>query len=284
MYSLGATFYRILAGRSPFEGRDVASIVRKVARDEPTPITALAPGLPPHVAGLVRAMMRRDPGERLSSATEVLRRMSRLEKPVEARTDRREAFRRARQAERVRTRIVAALFLAALAAGAWFGRGRLAELWEQATGDSADPGSREPDDDTAAKAAPGPGPANPRAGPWQIAKEKFDELRKREEALAPPSEANAEEWRALASDYARIAKVFDPRVRAVGARPLAGQGDSGSPRGHGTDGGAGARLGRRLDRTRARRQRDGRRDDARRWIGRRSGRRRRGSLRHRPCR
>jgi serine/threonine protein kinase len=71
-YSLGATFYRILAGRNPFQGEQVQDIIRQQIQDDPTPLRELAPEVPAAVAGVIHRLMKKNPDERYASAAELV--------------------------------------------------------------------------------------------------------------------------------------------------------------------------------------------------------------------
>lgn len=68
LYALGATAYRLLSGKTPFEGETTKAILRSVVLDEPPPLAALVDGLPEEVAGLVHALIAKDPADRPQSA------------------------------------------------------------------------------------------------------------------------------------------------------------------------------------------------------------------------
>ena len=72
LYSLGATFYRLLAGRRPFEAKTVNQVIHKLLREEPTPLDEVAPGCPPKLRRIVQRLMARDPAARYQSAAELL--------------------------------------------------------------------------------------------------------------------------------------------------------------------------------------------------------------------
>ncbi len=72
IYSLGASFYRILTGRTPFSGTDVREIVQHQIQDDPEPLRTVEPSVPAALAGIVERMMRKDPAERFPSAAALL--------------------------------------------------------------------------------------------------------------------------------------------------------------------------------------------------------------------
>ncbi|MEE2940470.1 MAG: FHA domain-containing serine/threonine-protein kinase, partial [Planctomycetota bacterium] len=73
LYSLGATAYRMISGRTPHEGTDPRSILRSVLNDEPPRLGELVQGLPGEVDELVHGMLAKDPTARTASAGLVMR-------------------------------------------------------------------------------------------------------------------------------------------------------------------------------------------------------------------
>ncbi len=71
VYSLGATLYRILAGRSAFPGRSPLEIILKSLREEPPALRTIAPWVSPRVAQLVTRCMARQPGDRFQHPAEL---------------------------------------------------------------------------------------------------------------------------------------------------------------------------------------------------------------------
>ena len=78
LYSLGATAYRLLTGRTPFEGATASEIVRARFTQEPVPPSRHVPGIPPALEALVLQLMQRDPKRRPASAANLLRDVDRL--------------------------------------------------------------------------------------------------------------------------------------------------------------------------------------------------------------
>jgi serine/threonine protein kinase len=71
IYSLGATFYHLLTGKLPFDGRSAMEVIMKHLRFAPTPPRELAPGLSEQVSNLVLRMMAKNPHERFESYDEL---------------------------------------------------------------------------------------------------------------------------------------------------------------------------------------------------------------------
>jgi hypothetical protein len=68
LYSLGCTFYYLLAGRPPFPGGTVADKLRAHARQRPRPVRELRPDVPPAVAAVVDRLLAKRPADRYPSA------------------------------------------------------------------------------------------------------------------------------------------------------------------------------------------------------------------------
>ncbi|MCU0727420.1 MAG: serine/threonine-protein kinase [Planctomycetes bacterium] len=72
LYSLGATAYRLLSGRTPFEGANVREIIQQQISAEPPPLRKLAPDTPEELAATVARLMRKNADERYASAADLL--------------------------------------------------------------------------------------------------------------------------------------------------------------------------------------------------------------------
>ena len=82
IYSLGATFYALLAGRAPHEGSNYAELLARVAHEDPVPLRKLIPALDREATLICENAMRWDPKRRYGSAAE-------LADDIERRLDRR---------------------------------------------------------------------------------------------------------------------------------------------------------------------------------------------------
>lgn len=79
IYSLGASFYHMLTGETPFKGENAREIMQKHLHDEPAPVEELCPGLPAGYAAVIRKMMARKPADRYADVSEVIGDLERLE-------------------------------------------------------------------------------------------------------------------------------------------------------------------------------------------------------------
>jgi len=68
LYSLGATFFHVLAGRPPFEGQDFSEIVIKQVHEAPPALADVAPQLDPRLCQIIDRLLGKDPAERYPSA------------------------------------------------------------------------------------------------------------------------------------------------------------------------------------------------------------------------
>jgi len=78
LYSLGATAYRLLSGRTPFEGASTREILRALQTEEPRPLHELVPDLSPELEAVVRRLMEKDPAARFPTAETLRRECERL--------------------------------------------------------------------------------------------------------------------------------------------------------------------------------------------------------------
>jgi eukaryotic-like serine/threonine-protein kinase len=82
LYSLGVTFYHMLAGTPPFRAETAIALALKHVRDEPVSLTVHRPDLPPELVALVMKLMAKDPADRYPSAAELLRDISKVKVAV----------------------------------------------------------------------------------------------------------------------------------------------------------------------------------------------------------
>ena len=78
IYSLGVTFYYLLAGRAPYSGETPVQIALQHLKSEPPSLAAQRPDLPPEVCGLVHRMMAKEAAQRPQGASDVVDDLRRL--------------------------------------------------------------------------------------------------------------------------------------------------------------------------------------------------------------
>jgi len=72
LYSLGATFFRVLAGRAPFPGKDSREMLRRQASGPAPSLAEVAPHLDRRLARIIDRLLAADPADRYPSAQAVL--------------------------------------------------------------------------------------------------------------------------------------------------------------------------------------------------------------------
>lgn len=73
LYSLGASFYRILTGVNPYPGKTVKEIILQRLKQPPRPIREIDPEVPEDFARIIEKLMQRDPAARYQSAEDLVR-------------------------------------------------------------------------------------------------------------------------------------------------------------------------------------------------------------------
>ena len=72
MYSFGATLYQLFSGHAPFVHDDPLVVCEMQQENQPPPLIAVNPDLPPAISMLVDKLMEKDPGKRPDSWNAVL--------------------------------------------------------------------------------------------------------------------------------------------------------------------------------------------------------------------
>ena len=75
LYSLGCTFYHLLAGRPPFTGATLIELLLAHQQEPPVPIQQLRPDVPDNLSRIVMRMMEKDPAKRFQKPAEVVQQM-----------------------------------------------------------------------------------------------------------------------------------------------------------------------------------------------------------------
>jgi hypothetical protein len=68
VYALGAILYELVTGRPPFKGAGLMETIRQVLQDPVPPPTAIRPGVPPDLEGLILQALAKDKSRRLPNA------------------------------------------------------------------------------------------------------------------------------------------------------------------------------------------------------------------------
>lgn len=71
IYALGASFYRMVTGRTMFEGATVKEILKQQVRDPHPPVSTHVPDCPPGISTIIDRMLMKNPAERYQHASEV---------------------------------------------------------------------------------------------------------------------------------------------------------------------------------------------------------------------
>ena len=84
LYSLGVTFYHMLAGQPPFKGETPLALALKHVKDTPVDLSVHRPDLPADLCRLVMKLMAKSPAQRYQSASEMLRDLAKVREAVVA--------------------------------------------------------------------------------------------------------------------------------------------------------------------------------------------------------
>jgi len=82
IYSLGATFYRVLAGTTPYQGSTVKEIIVNKLKDPPPQLDSIEPSIPKQLVAIVDRMMKKDPAERYASARDLIADLERARRQI----------------------------------------------------------------------------------------------------------------------------------------------------------------------------------------------------------
>jgi serine/threonine protein kinase len=71
IYSLGVVMYRMLCGRLPFKSKHQPDLIRKIVKEEPTPLQVLRSDVPEILTNIVEKCIKKDLGERYQTWDEL---------------------------------------------------------------------------------------------------------------------------------------------------------------------------------------------------------------------
>lgn len=77
LYSLGMVAYEMVAGRHPWAGESIFSLILKQKQEEPPPLAHVRPDTPEHLERVVQGLLHKEPADRWQSADEVLEALDR---------------------------------------------------------------------------------------------------------------------------------------------------------------------------------------------------------------
>ncbi|MBN2711586.1 MAG: serine/threonine protein kinase [Planctomycetes bacterium] len=72
IYSLGCMFYRMVAGRVPFDDQSIYKILTKHMQDDIPDVRSINPSVPENIAGIIKKCMAKDPADRYQKASELI--------------------------------------------------------------------------------------------------------------------------------------------------------------------------------------------------------------------
>jgi serine/threonine-protein kinase len=84
LYSLGITYYHMLAGVPPFRAETGYALALKHVSEQPVHLAVHRPDLPPDLAAMVMKLIEKDPANRYQNAAEVVREIARIRDSVQA--------------------------------------------------------------------------------------------------------------------------------------------------------------------------------------------------------
>ncbi len=71
IFSFGAVLYEMATGRKAFEGKSQAALISAILKDDPVPLSAIAPMTPPALERVVKTCLAKDPEDRFQTAHDV---------------------------------------------------------------------------------------------------------------------------------------------------------------------------------------------------------------------
>ncbi len=86
LFSLGAVGYHLLAGKSPFLGKNAVETLTRVVTEEPPPLRAARPDVTEPLATVIDKLLRKDPAARYATAREVAEALAPVPPPTAPQT------------------------------------------------------------------------------------------------------------------------------------------------------------------------------------------------------
>ena len=85
LYSLGATFYHVVAGQPPFDGASATEVIVKHIEEQAPALQQRAPDAPPLLCHIIHRLLSKAPADRYQTANELLDALRDVGKPTVAR-------------------------------------------------------------------------------------------------------------------------------------------------------------------------------------------------------
>ncbi len=85
LYALGSVLYACLAGRPPFGGKSITTVIEALRREAPVPLDLIVPETPEELSELVHHLLEKQPGNRPPTALVVGNRLRATKRGLEAR-------------------------------------------------------------------------------------------------------------------------------------------------------------------------------------------------------
>lgn len=82
LFSLGCVLYRMAAGKRPFGGDNVFSVVRALALDNPIPLASVNPQVPPSLSDLVCRLLSKSPHDRPATSLAIVEELRTIERDL----------------------------------------------------------------------------------------------------------------------------------------------------------------------------------------------------------
>ncbi len=85
LFSLGVMFYQMLTGSLPFSGDSMATLMYKIANEQPSRASEINSKLPPEIDEIIEKALAKDPDERFQSGSEMARALKECVAKIKAR-------------------------------------------------------------------------------------------------------------------------------------------------------------------------------------------------------
>ena len=87
IFSLGVLMYEMATGEPPFSGDTPISVMSSIIKDTPSLVTDIRPGVPPHLARIIKTCLAKDPMRRYQSAIDLRNALDDLKDELQSKDD-----------------------------------------------------------------------------------------------------------------------------------------------------------------------------------------------------